>query len=86
MKILPHENYPLVYTAIPSFHLVPHTTPASPSCLLQGLFVEAAGFYESTLHYQPEFQPADTRLRTVRCLILAAKKHHKKAKKTKGIE
>lgn len=49
--------------------------------ITQGLFVEAAGFYESTLHYQPEFEPAADRLKTVRCLIMAAKKPKKQKNK-----
>lgn len=40
---------------------------------LQGLWTDAAGFYESTLQYQPEFQPAADRLWTVRCHILLAR-------------
>ena len=48
-----------------------------PSCW-QGFYVEAAGFYESTLNFQPEFKPAADRLMTVRCLMLMAKNQHLK--------
>ncbi|XP_064399574.1 tetratricopeptide repeat protein 17-like [Halichondria panicea] len=40
----------------------------------QGFYVDASGFYESTLHYQPQFQPAAERLRSGRCLILLSRK------------
>ena len=36
--------------------------------------MDASGFYESTLQYQPQFQPAADRLKSVRCLILLARK------------
>ena len=44
--------------------------------------MEAAGFLESTLHYQPEFEPAAGRLRTVRCILLVAR--HNKEQKLKA--
>ena len=43
--------------------------------------MDASGFYESTLHYQPQFQPAADRLRSVRCLILLARKQYEDKKK-----
>ena len=65
--------------SLPSFPSLPpsHPPPLPPPSFPQGLNVEAAGFYESTLQYQPEFQPAADRLKIVRCLILAAKKPKK---------
>ncbi len=64
-------------------YLIPPSPPL-PSPPQKGLYVEAAGFYESTLQYQPEFQPAADRLWTVRCLMLAAKKHQKQVAKKKN--
>ena len=46
-------------------------TPTHPHP--QGYLREAAGFYESTLHYQPEFKPAAERLRIARCLVVMSK-------------
>ena len=45
---------------------------ASPT-LVVNHFTMAAGFDESTLHYQPEFEPAAERLRIARCLVVMSK-------------
>ena len=49
----------------------------------QGFYIEAAGFYESTLNFQPEFKPAADRLKTVRCLLLMARNQHLREKEKK---
>ena len=37
---------------------------------LQGFAAEAAGYFESTLQFQPNFEPAAERLKAVRCISL----------------